>query len=332
MEAAYSELAARIGLGQSQRIPQLFEMIADRDEAALLLALPSDAPTLAGKFGRSETEIEAMLKRLFLKGLVFPSSKTDPPSYRMSRDLVQFHDATILWPDAPQQFLDLWQDFMEIEWPPLAKIVSQMTPRPFTRVVPVGVSVPAKTYVLAFEDIREIVENARNLAVTKCTCRLTAHKCDKKLEACIQVNRAADYTLARGTGKQLSKQQALDLIRECEEEGLIHVVMNKQSVDHFICNCCACCCQTMPILIEHNISVIEPSRFAAQVDPDLCTSCGLCSDRCFFSAITVEDGTPAEVDADKCMGCGLCQVPCPVEAISMKEVRAKDFVPEKMFG
>jgi Pyruvate/2-oxoacid:ferredoxin oxidoreductase delta subunit len=332
MEAAYSELAARIGLGQSQRIPQLFEMIADRDEAELLLALPSDAPTLAGKFGRSEADIEAMLKRLFLKGLVFPSSKTDPPSYRMSRDLVQFHDATILWPDAPQQFLDLWQDFMEIEWPPLAKIVSQMTPRSFTRVVPVGVSVPSKTYVLAFEDIREIVENARNLAVTKCTCRLTAHKCDKKLEACIQVNRAADYTLARGTGKQLSKQQALDLIRECEEEGLIHVVMNKQSVDHFICNCCECCCQTMPILIEHNISVIEPSRFAAQVDPDLCTSCGLCAERCFFGAIAVEDDSPAKVDADKCMGCGLCQVPCAAEAISMKEVREKDFVPEKMFG
>jgi len=332
MEAAYLELAGRIGLGQSQRIPQLFEIIADRDEAQLLLALPSDAPTLAGKLGRSEAEIEAMLKVLFVKGLVFPSSKTDPPSYRMSRDLVQFHDATILWPDAPQRFLDLWQDFMEIEWPPLAKIVSQITPRPFTRVVPVGVSVAAKTYVLAFEDIREIVENARNLAVTKCTCRLTAHKCDKKLDACIQVNRAADYTLARGTGKQLSKQQALDLIRECEEEGLIHVVMNKQRVDHFICNCCACCCQTMPILIEHNISVIEPSRFAADVDPDLCTSCRLCAERCFFGAITVEDDSPAQVNADKCMGCGLCQVPCAAEAISMKEVRAKDFVPEKAFG
>jgi Pyruvate/2-oxoacid:ferredoxin oxidoreductase delta subunit len=276
--------------------------------------------------------VTAVLKALFVKGLIFPSTKTDPPTYRMCRDLVQFHDASILWPEAPQEFLDLWQEFMEIEWPEVAKAYSRMVPRPFTRVIPVGVTVPAKTHVLAHEDVREIIENARSLSVTKCTCRLTAHKCDKKLEACLQINRAAEYSMARGTGRKLTKQQALDLIRECEEDGLIHVVMNKQSVDHFICNCCSCCCQTMPVLIEHNVSVIEPSRFAATIDGDLCTACETCLDRCFFGAITVDKDDKAHVDQDKCMGCGLCLVTCPSDAISMHEVRGTDFVPEKLFG
>jgi ferredoxin len=332
VDSQYLELAKRIGLGQSEKIPELFQIIADPAEAELLLALPGDAPTLAGKIGRPEHEITEMLDTLFVKGLVFPSFKTDPPTYRMCRDIVQFHDATILWPTAPQKYLDLWQEFMETEWPEVAVTLNQVMPRPFTRVIPVGITVPAKTHVLAFEDVREIIEKSHSLAVTKCTCRLTAHKCDKPLETCLQINRAADYSLARGTGRELTKEQALELVRRCEEEGLIHVVMNKQSVDHFICNCCSCCCQTMPILIEHNISVIEPSRFAAEVDPELCTACETCVERCFFGAITMEGEETARIDAEKCMGCGLCQVTCPSEAISLIEVRDKDYVPEKMFG
>ncbi len=332
MEPQYLELANRIGLGQSERIPILFKLIADLDEARLLLALPGDAASAAAALGRSEAEISSMLHKLFVKGLVFPSGKTDPPAYRMCRDLVQFHDASILWPDASEEFLDQWQEFMEIEWPDVAKLFSQMMPRPFTRVIPVSMTIPAKTHVLAFEDVSEIIENARTISVTKCTCRLTAKKCDKKLEVCLQINRAADYNIARGTGKQVSKEEALDLMRQAEEDGLIHVVMNKQSVDHFICNCCPCCCQTMPVLIQHNISVIEPSRFSAQVDSSLCTACGLCVDRCYFGAVTQQEDEPATINKDKCMGCGLCQVTCPSEAITMTEVRPKDFVPEKLFG
>lgn len=332
MDARYTELSRRIGLGQSERIGRLFEMLADPAEADILLALPADPPAVATKLGRPQSDVEAVLKTLFVKGLVFPSGKTDPPVYRMCRDLVQFHDATILWPDAPRAFLDLWQEFMEEEWLDVAKMVNKALQRPFTRVIPVGVSIPGKTHVLAFEDVEDIIAKARTIAVTKCTCRLTAHKCDKPLEVCLQINRAADYSIARGTGRNVTKEEALDLVRQSEEAGLIHVVMNKQSVDHFICNCCACCCQTMPILIKHNISVIEPSRFAAVVDAELCTSCQACVDRCFFGAITADGESPARINADKCMGCGLCQVTCPAQAISLVEVRGTDFIPEKLVG
>jgi len=332
MNACYVELANRIGLGNSERMPKLFEIIANQAEAELMLAMPGTPPELAEKVGRSEAETEEMLKTLFHKGVAFSSGKASPPSYRMVRDLVQFHDASILWPEAPREYLDLWQEFMETEWPDVARMYNQMMKRPFTRVIPVGITMPVKHHVLAFEDIKEIVEKAKTISLTKCTCRLSARKCDKPLEACIQIDRGAEYNISRGTGRKLEKQEALDIMKQAEEAGLIHVVVNKQSVDHFICNCCPCCCQTMPVLIEHGISVIEPSRFAAQVDPDLCTACGTCLDRCYFSAVTVEDEGPARIDVAKCMGCGLCQVACPTEALSMTEVRSSDFVPEKLFG
>ncbi len=121
-------------------------------------------------------------------------------------------------------------------------------------------------------------------------------------------------------------------MRKCEEEGLIHVVINKQNVDHFICNCCGCCCQTMPILIKHGVSVVEPSRFRAEVNADLCIACGECEQRCYVGAARLTGDNYSTVDPEKCIGCGVCQVTCPSGAIKMIEVRDKDFVPEKLFG
>ena len=71
----YKELAKRIGLGDSERIPLLFQMIADESEADMLLAMPGNAPALAEKLGRPEEEVSRSLHTLFIKGLVFPSKK-----------------------------------------------------------------------------------------------------------------------------------------------------------------------------------------------------------------------------------------------------------------
>ncbi|UCF57684.1 MAG: 4Fe-4S binding protein [Deltaproteobacteria bacterium] len=325
----YEGLAARVGLANSQIAPRLFQMLADETDAEILLSLPAQVSDLEDKLQLSPEEIEQKIQELFLKGLVFPSRKTSPPTYRMCRDMVQFHDATILWKDAPQEFLNLWQEFMEVEWPKFARNISEMLPKPYTRVIPVNVSVEAKTHILDFESVSEVVRQAKVLAVTKCTCRLTARKCDRPLEVCIQVNNAAAYALARGTGRKIDVQEALDILRMAEEEGLIHVTMNRHQVDHFICNCCPCCCQTMPILIKGGIRVVDPSRFRAEIDSELCSGCGTCHERCYFGAISWKDGEGSInlVEASACMGCGLCQVTCPEDAINLVEARAEDFVP-----
>jgi Pyruvate/2-oxoacid:ferredoxin oxidoreductase delta subunit len=325
----YQELASRIGLGESKIAPRLFRMLADDTDVKVLFALPGTVSDVAAKTGLVPEEAEKRVRELFVKGLVFPSHKTSPPSYRMCRDLVQFHDATILWEGAPREFLDLWQEFMETEWPELASRFSKMLPKPFTRVVPVNVAVQARTHILDFESVREIVNKAKVLAVTKCTCRLTAHKCDRPLERCLQVNNAASYSLARGTGRKINAQEALEILRMAEEEGLIHVTTNRHEVDHFICNCCPCCCQTMPILIKGGIRVVDPSRFRAEINRELCTGCGNCHQRCYFGAVSWDDGegSTSVVTAEKCMGCGLCAVTCPADAIELVETRPEVFVP-----
>jgi Pyruvate/2-oxoacid:ferredoxin oxidoreductase delta subunit len=331
-ENIYKEMTDKIMLTGSKIIPELFKKIADQEEATLLMAMPGTPEQLAENVGKPVEEVEKMCRELYHKGLAFKSFKTGTLGYKMCRDIVQFHDATILWPEAPTAYHDLWQKFMEEEWPYFASLIEKSLPKPFTRVIPVKKSIDVgKQQILDADSVDKIIESAEALAVTRCTCRVIAHKCDKPLEVCLQVNNAARYTLDRGSGREVSKEEALGILRDCEEKGLVHMTMNKAHVGHFICNCCDCCCQTFPMVISEGLKICDPSRFQAAINPELCSFCETCQERCYFNAleeVETENGQEVmRVVEDKCMGCGLCHVTCPEEAINMVEVRAPDFIP-----
>lgn len=82
----FTELADRIGLGNSRIVPKLFEMLADETDAQILLSLPATAPDLAERIGCPSAEVEKRIQDLFLKGVAFPSSRPSPAGYRMCRD------------------------------------------------------------------------------------------------------------------------------------------------------------------------------------------------------------------------------------------------------
>jgi len=52
-----------------------------------------------------------------------------------------------------------------------------------------------------------------------------------------------------------------------------------------------------------------------EVNPDICTGCGICIDNCPMEAITLIDGK-AFINEDECTNCRLCESECPVGAIS----------------
>lgn len=326
----YQKLSEKIGMGDSRIVPRLFKFIAGEREAELLLSLPCLADDYAFSSGLSGEEVERMLSDLFRKGVVFKKKKKKDEGmlYRMSRDVVQFHDASILWPDAPRAFLDLWQEFMDEEWPVISEKAQESGERPVGRILPVGESISDKQQILACEDVLSIIDNAKKIAVTNCTCRLTARKCDAPVEICLQVDGAADYTLERGTGREVDRDEARRMIYQAEEAGLIHATMNREGNLHFICNCCPCCCMVFPLLIHRKLNTCDPSRFQAVVSTDDCNGCMECLQRCHFGAITIDDtAQTASVDSDTCMGCGLCHSTCPEGAVSLVQVRGRDFIP-----
>lgn len=330
----YEQLTDKILLTGSKIIPELFRMVVDEAEAALLLAMPGDPEALAAKTGRTVPEVAAACRELYHRGVAFKSLKGGVVGYKMCRDMIQFHDATILWPEAPRAFLELWQRFMEEEWPGFARLAGQFFPKPFTRVIAVEQSINAGgRQVLDIDSAGRMIETADVIAVTDCTCRKIAHKCDNPLEVCLQVGNAARYTLDRGTGREIGKQEALNILALCEQKGLVHVTMNKAHAGHFICNCCGCCCQALPLVISERLNILDPSRYAAFIDQTLCSGCETCLGRCFFNAIEkardpLSGDVILKVLTNNCMGCGLCQVTCPEKAISLKAVRPLQFIPD----
>jgi NAD-dependent dihydropyrimidine dehydrogenase PreA subunit len=58
------------------------------------------------------------------------------------------------------------------------------------------------------------------------------------------------------------------------------------------------------------------SNYYAKVDPETCTGCEICVDRCQVNAIRVQDGS-VTIERARCIGCGLCVSTCPTESISI---------------
>ena len=68
---------------------------------------------------------------------------------------------------------------------------------------------------------------------------------------------------------------------------------------------------------------VKVEAITSMVDPELCTSCGICADVCPYGAITVDRKakTPAVVIEASCKGCGTCAAECRFGAITMKHFR-----------
>ncbi|MBF0119591.1 MAG: 4Fe-4S binding protein [Desulfobacterales bacterium] len=328
-KSPYKKFAEMMMHPDSEWIPKILECMTNESQAALLVSLPGTSDEMAKRLSRTFESVDSDLKDLFKKGLAFKKEKGGITQWRAAAHLVQFHDASILWADAPAEFYNLWRNYMEQEWHKLAENMTKFLPRPFTRVVPVEKSIDAgKVQVLAPENVRKIIESSTRIAVTKCTCRLSMKRCDAPIEVCLQINRGADYTIERGSGREITKEEALEIINQSEQSGLVHVTMNKADVGHFICNCCGCCCQSFSLLISNGLSLCDPSRYRPEIDSESCVGCGVCEDRCWFDAIAVGSDGLSVLTVEKCLGCGQCVIACPNNSITFKEVREAGFIPQ----
>lgn len=188
------------------------------------------------------------------------------------------------------------------------------------RPIPVGRSIDTALPVVPYNDVREIIKAQKLIAVAPCLCRVQAglldKGCGKPLEVCFAFGSGAQHFIDKGTGRQVSVEEALKLQEQAEEAGLVAQPTNSQKPSG-MCNCCGDCCAALRGLNKlEKPALAVVANYYAEVDSELCTGCEICLDRCQVNAVNYIDDV-AEINLDRCIGCGLCITTCPSEAISL---------------
>jgi ferredoxin len=191
---------------------------------------------------------------------------------------------------------------------------------PFSsKVIPVHEALDVKQWVLSTEQVIEFLRSARSYALTACTCRSHYQRCDNPLEVCFLLDDAADQAVADHTARHVSLEEAMRVLRQANERGLVHLtIYQPEHTVYAVCSCCSCCCHDLQFLQIYGRShLIARSEYIAQTDVEACTQCGACVERCAFGARRWQEGC-LSYDAGACYGCGLCVTVCPAGATSLK--------------
>ena len=197
---------------------------------------------------------------------------------------------------------------------------------PFSsKVVPVRESLAVQQWILPTEQVLGFLRNARSFVLIDCECRSHYQRCDNPVETCFLINDAADAYLERRIGRQVSLEEAEEILRYANERGLVHLtIYNPRQYVYAVCSCCTCCCHDLQFLKVHGRGdLIAHSEYVAQTDMESCLHCGDCIERCVFGA-RVWENDRMHYDPTACYGCGLCVTGCPAQATTMKRRGASD--------
>lgn len=203
---------------------------------------------------------------------------------------------------------------------------------PGSRVIPVDTSIRTNNEVVATEEVHRIIDDCgKPIVITDCPCRgraetLGTRECRDKFpieESCFQLGFFGEYFLRSGQGRELSIEEAHEMVDRNAKLGLIFTTDNTKDPNHqILCCCCGCCCSLLKGMTrfeDKNENCTARANYLAEIDLDLCQGCGLCQKRCVFEAVQMDD-EKALVTPDKCFGCGVCAVTCPTEAIRLTRV------------
>lgn len=164
------------------------------------------------------------------------------------------------------------------------------------RVIPIETALDGETRRASYEEISKYLNEHTIFSVSDCSCRTAREAMGEgcghlKEDMCIQMGHAAEFYIRTNRGREITREEAFEIIKKAEENGLMHSMPNYDGngETHAICNCCGCSCFAI-----RNASMLQ-------------------------NADMVRSNYVAEVDKDKCVACGECVVNCPTNAVKLGE-------------
>jgi len=110
-------------------------------------------------------------------------------------------------------------------------------------------------YFITLEEAEQIIDASSNVALGPCSCRQVFHNCSRPImtEIIVGAGREVYSKVKSKEFRQVSREEAKEVMRQCHSMGMIHTVMHCQRLFYAICNCCTCCC--VPIRLRRNYGV-----------------------------------------------------------------------------
>ena len=162
----------------------------------------------------------------------------------------------------------------------------------FMRVMPVMSAIENDTHKASYDEISTLIEKAWAISVGPCSCRrsrrLMGEGCGHLEEdMCLYLNDNAISFSKNGEHRLITKEEAYEILRRAEDNGLVHEVNQSLGFDDVtaICNCCGCSCYALRIAELFRSPNGVSSNFIARVDKDKCVACGQCVENCQTNAV-----------------------------------------------
>ena len=298
---------------------KILERLFTEEEAemSLYLSMALETPqSVAQRTERNPEAVLALLDHMADKGLVFRLRRGDTVKYGAIPFVLGIYEFQLKSMD--RELAQLVEDYLQGAF---RKNIAELGPS-ILRTIPIHHAVDLSHPVATYEDSRQIIKNQKLIAVADCVCQvqqdLIGQGCDKPREVCFSFGSAAQYYVDLGMGRQVTIEEALEILDRCEEAGLVNQPANVQNPGG-MCNCCGDCCPLLRMIKKYPRPVeLILSNYYAAVNPDECTACETCLERCQMEAISISEDDVAEINLDRCIGCGLCVTTCPTKALRLE--------------
>ncbi|MBW2632841.1 MAG: 4Fe-4S binding protein [Deltaproteobacteria bacterium] len=320
---------------ESEHLLPMLQSFISPEEAEFLIGFPHSSRTLEqiAEMKKIDTEtLFPIIKKHCQKGTVYEGIRGDSIRYRLWTAVEMFIRVPF-WPQEIQEeaikmahhtnkyYMDGWYD--------------QKKPfiHPELRTIPINKTIESPTGFMPFEDIIQVVDNYEYYTVSECPCR-SRHNVDPDYkdspfptEVCLHFDELGRYIVANGLGREITKEETLEILKKSADAGLVHGVSNMEKNPDTICNCDLEYCTYFKPYHQLGLDKShDPSNYQVSATPETCKACGLCVKRCPMDALQLKFSPDANnkfrkavvVQEDICIGCGVCVHKCKSKSIILK--------------
>jgi len=297
---------------------KILKKLFRKDDAELFLTMtqrPETAEQIAKRADQPVEEIAARLEDMTERGLLFRLKRGDSSKYAaipFVHGLFEFQLKNL-----DRELAEMMEQYHKEGFANNFRKIGGM----FLRTIPVHKSVDVTHHVAMYDDAVEILRSKDIIVVADCICRkrkkVMDEGCDKRTEACFMFGSMGQLYIDRGMGRQVDLDEAISILKEAQESGLVTQPATAQNPAG-MCNCCGDCCGVLISIKEHpRPAELVCSNYFAMVERELCAGCETCLERCQMDALELDEDNIAVVNRDRCIGCGLCVITCSTEAMRL---------------